>query len=302
MTIEEMQNRKRELGFSNEYLSNLTGVPLTTIQKIFSGVTKSPRRKTVEALTKALAAPYEYASLQNRNAYGMPMVKEEPFLYGTAVEERDRSDAAKSPSRSRLPYKKQGDYTLEDYYAIPDDVRAELIDGVLYDMSTPRLTHQMIKDSIFFQLYAFIKKRKGPCRVVTEFAVQIDRDVRTMLTPDIIISCNRDVQKNRCLFGAPDFVAEVLSPSTRQKDLTIKLNKYWSAGVKEVWFVDPSHESVVVYELPDNPIPRVYTFFDSVPVGIWQGKCKVDLSDLVEDIRELIREEEEEKRGKEGLQ
>ena len=50
MTIEEMKARKRELGLSNETLAQLSGIPFSTVQKIFSGMTRSPRQNTIQAL------------------------------------------------------------------------------------------------------------------------------------------------------------------------------------------------------------------------------------------------------------
>ena len=108
MTIQEMLKRKTELGYTYAQLSELSGVPVGTIQKIFSGVTSSPRYETLRALEQVLKEP--------ENSY----LCEEQVAYKV---------------------KKQGEYTLEDYYKIPDERRVELIDGVIYDMSSPTSAH-----------------------------------------------------------------------------------------------------------------------------------------------------------------
>ena len=79
-------------------------------------------------------------------------------------------------------------------------------------------------------------------------------------------------------------VVEVLSPSTRKKDMTIKLDKYANAGVREYWVIDPKKESVVVYEFNEEEEfemqIHIYTFEHQVQVGIWDGECVVDFAEI----------------------
>ena len=77
--------------------------------------------------------------------------------------------------------------------------------------------------------------------------VQLDCDNRTMLQPDVFVTCNKDKLKKRNVYGAPDFVVEILSPSTRRKDMTIKKEKYKKAGVREYWMVDIDNEKIQQY-------------------------------------------------------
>ena len=114
MTVSEMRKRKKELGYTNEKVSELSGVPLGTVQKIFAGVTDSPRYDTLQALEKVFVKEWN-------------MLRESVTAYQV---------------------KRQGEYTLEDYYALPDERRVELIDGVIYDMSSPTSTHQMLATEI----------------------------------------------------------------------------------------------------------------------------------------------------------
>ena len=146
------------------------------------------------------------------------------------------ADTADMIREASAPYfvKKQGDYTLEDYYAIPDDIRVELIDGVIYDMSAPTSVHQLLTGFLFTQFMNHVMKEKGSCLpIVSPIDVQLDCDDRTMLQPDVVIVCDRKKVVHRCVYGAPDFVLEILSPSSRKKDSIIKLNKYMNAGVRE---------------------------------------------------------------------
>ena len=119
--------------------------------------------------------------------------------------------------------------------------------------------------------------------------VQLDLDDRTMVEPDVVILCDRSRLTRRCILGAPDFVVEVLSHSTRKKDMTLKMHKYASAGVREYWIIEPDQRKVVVYNLAENEIPAIYSFRDPIPVGIWDGGCTVDLSLLDDLLTELVQ-------------
>lgn len=257
MTLSEMRERKRELGYSYEQIADKSGVPLSTVQKVFSGATQSPRYETLYAIEKVLVD------------FPPSVVREAVSEYGKNL------------------VKQQGEYTVEDYYNWPEDERIELIDGVIYYMETPLIVHQDIVSEIGFVLKSFIKKNKGRCKVYDmPVDVQLDCDNKTMVQPDIQIVCDRDKFTERVVFGAPDFVLEVLSPSTRKKDMTIKLNKYVNAGVREYWIVDPKKETVLVYEMnPDEEGDMqvsFYTFESQVPVRIFDNECIVDFKEIKE--------------------
>lgn len=161
----------------------------------------------------------------------------------------------------------------------------ELIDGVLYEMLAPTTIHQDFGFQIAYRLQEYIKKNMGKCWVaVAPVDVQLNCDNRTMVEPDVIVVCNRDKIIRRCVYGAPDFIVEVLSPSTKKKDLTIKLNKYTEAGVKEYWLVDPDAKRVMVYRFEEDVVLNIYGFDSKVPVGIFDGKCEINFAELYEQI------------------
>lgn len=188
--------------------------------------------------------------------------------------------------------KQQGEFTIEDYYRLPDDARVELIDGVLYDMAVPTWIHQIIANQIGNFINNYIKKKKGECIVlVTPMDVQLDSDERTMVQPDVLILCDRDKIRKRSLYGAPGFVVEILSPSTRKKDITIKLRKYKNAGVREYWIVDPDKKVIYVYEFAECDFSVIYTFDDKISVGIFGGECEVNFEEIYEYVKFLYNEE-----------
>ena len=263
MTIKEMNDRRKELGYSYERVAELSGVPVGTVQKVLGGITKAPRYETLKALEKALRP-----------------AEDDWFFYDW---EKDVS------VRENLTYagRKQGMYTIEDYYAISEDERVELIDGVIYDMSSPTSIHQAIAGKIYNKLENYVTGKKGPCiPIISPIDVQLDCDDKTILQPDVIVVCNREKFKKGIVYGAPDFVVEVLSPSTRKKDKSLKLKKYMDACVCEYWIVDPNKKNIVVYadDGDDDYDIFVYTFDNEVPVRIFNEECKIDFKEIYDDI------------------
>ncbi|MBO5302841.1 MAG: Uma2 family endonuclease [Lachnospiraceae bacterium] len=257
MDLSSMRYYKQQKGYTFAKLSEVSGVPIGTIQKIFNGETKSPRYETLQALEEALKpAKYETAD----------MVCEAASAY--VAEKR-----------------KLGPYTLEDYYALPDDRRVELIDGVIYDMAAPTTIHQMITAEIYFQIRNYIKKNKGDCvPFISPVDVQLDCDEWTMVQPDVLIVCDKSKITKRCIMGAPDFIVEVLSPTGRTKDAVKKLAKYLDAGVKEYWIVNPEKEFLLVYVFEESQLPTIYRFEDEIPVHIYDGELKIDFKDIKEHL------------------
>lgn len=207
--------------------------------------------------------------------------------------------AGGDPVLGRLLLKRQGEYTVEDYYALPETCRVELIDGVIYNMAAPTNLHQAIITEITVQLYNWIRKKKGKCMVMMSPAdVQLDQDDRTMIQPDIFVYCIKEKQDKksrsekklyRAFQGAPDLVVEVLSPSSRKRDRVIKYGKYREAGVREYWIVDPESRRIMVHLFERGDETAVYTYQDEIPVHIYQGECRISLADM-EQKEELMVE------------
>ena len=295
MTVEEMKKKKTELGFSCEQISDRSGVPLGTVQKIFSGITKRPRYDTICQLGKAF--PIEHIIFTDNHgrdykasgSIGSPEDMKESVsayrIYGDGTDHE--GDIWKS-----FRGKKQGEYTLKEYEAIPDEYRVELIDGVIYDLNMPTTIHQQLAFEISIKLREYIRQNKGLCMVLpSPVSVQLDEDDRTMLQPDVVVCCDRDKILRSHVYGAPDMVIEILSPSTRKKDMGLKLKKYITARVREYWMVDPDKKKVVVYDLEHNELPAIYGFEDQVPVKIFAGKCQIDFSEIYSYIEFLFEKE-----------
>lgn len=218
--------------------------------------------------------------------------KEEIYEYQYSVDVERELSMIKEAAPSYGNWKKQGEYTIDDYYALPEDVRVELIDGVFYFTAAPSIVHQDIAFTVHTVLHNYIREKKKPCKVYeAALDVQISCDNRTMVQPDVLVVCDRDKLRKYGIYGAPDFVLEVLSKSTRKKDMTVKLNKYFEAGVKEYWIIDPDKELLITYHFEkEQKTPHVYPLEGGVPVAITGDELQIDLgmiAELIEEYRDL---------------
>ncbi len=283
MTISEMRDRKKALGYTNEIIAKKSGLPLSTVQKVFCGATKDPRRNTLEALEMVLKKPSRF--YEDVRDGGVCEVKEE------APEYRAESGSVRMPARkldcwigveSTEKWPRQGEYTIKDIEALPDDIRVELIDGYIYEMAAPSAPHQRAVGHLYSELRKCIEQHDKPCEVFMAPSVAVwSDDDRTEVQPDVQLRClnksSADGPKVEVLL-----VIEVLSPSTAINDCTIKLRKYMTAGIKEYWIVDLERERIMVYLFEESPLPETYSFDDTVPVGISGGICSIDFRSIKE--------------------
>lgn len=173
-------------------------------------------------------------------------------------------------------------YTEEDYYNTPEDVRCELIDGrLIYAQAAPSRIHQSLLSELHYLIKEHIKKKHGDCNVYpAPFAVKLRDDRDNIVEPDISVICDPIKLTNRGCTGAPDWIIEIVSPSNSSHDYVKKLNLYLDAGVREYWIVDPTTETVLVYNLTDDEFKvQSYTFKDTIAVGIYED-LRIDFSTL----------------------
>ncbi|MGN1378055.1 MAG: Uma2 family endonuclease [Dorea sp.] len=174
--------------------------------------------------------------------------------------------------------KEETGYTIRDIEALPENERAELIDGKMYWMATPTTTHQRILNFLNYEFYRYVKEKQGDCEVfISPFAVYLN-ETSTYVEPDLVVVCDRDRIDEKGCHGGPDLVIEIVSESSRRLDYVIKLFKYRMYGVREYWVVDPAMNRVQVYDLAKDNL-REYTLTDQVPVGIYRGELVIDFSE-----------------------
>ena len=179
-------------------------------------------------------------------------------------------------------YDKNKRYTYADYESWDDEYRYELIDGKVFMMSAPSTAHQSILGELHRQLANFLRGKS--CRAfLAPYDVCLsglgDED-DTVVQPDIMVVCDESkIDKKRCN-GAPDMVIEILSPSTSNRDLFIKLKKYQNAGVREYWIVDPDAKAVNAHLLENGRyVINSYESDETIAVNVLDG-CVVTLSDV----------------------
>lgn len=161
--------------------------------------------------------------------------------------------------------------TIDDIYALPEGERAELIDGRIYYMASPSRLHQQILGSLYRKIADYIDSHGGDCEVyMAPFAVFLNNDKHTYVEPDISVVCDKDKLDDHGCNGAPDWIIEIVLPSSRSMDCLTKLLKYQNAGVREYWITDPANEQVMVYNFEKQTMAQ-YSFGEDVPVRIYEG-------------------------------
>ena len=157
----------------------------------------------------------------------------------------------------------QPDPAVMTYQAFMDmyeatEERMEFIDGEVYLLASPTVFHQDIAANILVLFRNWLKGK--PCKAFTApFDVHFHKkgnDCPDVCQPDILIACDTvgNINEKGKYMGTPALVVEILSPSTRSKDMVKKLNTYMLSGVKEFWVVDPASRTVLAYMFNDCEI------------------------------------------------
>lgn len=169
-------------------------------------------------------------------------------------------------------------HTYADYLEWPEEVRYELLDGVAYAMAGPDLAHQEIVGDVYRQLANALEGHT--CRAfLAPFDVRLprpgqdDAEIDTVVQPDVMVVCDPAKIDRRGIRGAPDLIAEVLSPSTAGHDQVLKRRIYERAGVREFWLVHPLDRIVTVYRLGGDGYgkPDIQELAGSTRVGVLDG-------------------------------
>ena len=170
-----------------------------------------------------------------------------------------------------LPQRDLEFHTYADYLAWPADIRYELIDGIAYAMGpAPVRRHQEVAGEMFRQIADALDG--SPCRpYIAPFDVRLpcaneaDEFVNTVVQPDISVICDKTKLDERGCRGAPDWIIEVISPSTASHDQIVKRALYERVGVREFWLVHPVDNVVIIYLLQNGAYgkPEVQELVDT---------------------------------------
>lgn len=174
--------------------------------------------------------------------------------------------------------------TLADYMALPEGTRAELIDGVLYDMAGASRAHSRTQVYAIHKILDYIERNNGGCEVFgSDFDVILFEDRDTVVQPDVFVVCDSDKVGEHGVNGAPDWIIEIASPSNYRHDYLRKLNLYMEADVREYWIINPMEQNISVYIIENMDFElHFYGFKEDVPVQIYDGKLKLNFSRFAE--------------------
>ena len=171
-----------------------------------------------------------------------------------------------------MPLPREQVYTTDDIYALPDGERAELIDGQIYMMGTPSRIHQKLVGQLSRIIGNYIESNHGSCEIYpAPFAVFIKKDDKNYVEPDISVICDKNKLSDRGCEGAPDFIIEIVSPSSRRMDYYKKCALYAESGVREYWIVDPEKQRTMIYRYEDDTAPMIVPFEQDLAVGIYNN-------------------------------
>jgi len=182
-------------------------------------------------------------------------------------------------------------YTYADYLTFSDEERLEIIDGVVYDMSpAPVRKHQEIVTNLLritanYLVNKSCKIYSAPFDVVFRDKNQKDYEIKNVVQPDLSIICDKDKLNDKGCFGAPDWIIEILSPSTSSKDFHEKYDLYEKFGVKEYWIVSCSDQTILVYTLNKK------NKFENTARYTKEDKAKTIFEDLIINLEEVFEDD-----------
>ena len=184
-------------------------------------------------------------------------------------------------------------YSYADYLQWTFEEHLELIKGKIFKMSpAPNRKHQKISLNLIKQLAIYLTDKT--CEVYhAPFDVRLpdkkkstaDKQIFTVVQPDICIICDPKKLDERGCIGAPDLIIEITSPATIKKDFNDKYYLYQENGVKEYWVVQPNDQTLTVFTLNEQQkyqLQKVYTADEQVPVSIFTN-LSINLSDVFAD-------------------
>lgn len=260
MNINDLRKIKEKENMSYETISELSGIPLDIVTKIFSGEIKEPKYMSLLAMEQVIVRK-----------------KKIPFYY-------DEKQEQPCLIREQVAYNFDARrYYVEDIRQLCAGVRVEIIDGKFHTMSTPNRMHQFLSVNISARMFNHIEKNKRKCHIYTApLGVRLFADDETWVEPDILVICKRkEILTEQGCDGAPDLIVEIVSPSNSFHDYVTKLMKYQQAGVREYWIVDPRTERVSVIYFENTEKNAEYKYDDMIHSYVLEG-FEIRIADFID--------------------
>ncbi|MGZ3872711.1 MAG: Uma2 family endonuclease [Mucilaginibacter sp.] len=170
-------------------------------------------------------------------------------------------------------------YTYADYLKWAFDERLELIKGKIFKMTpAPGSMHQRLSGMAYAKLYNYLEGKfcevfAAPFDVRLPKSSENDKEIFTVVQPDICVICDPAKIDERGCIGAPDLIVEILSPGNNKKELKYKYEVYEESGVREYWIIHPQEKTFLKYTLTDGRFQpsRLLTIGDEVTTPILPG-------------------------------
>ncbi len=151
-------------------------------------------------------------------------------------------------------------YSYADYLLWKIKERVELFKGMIAEMSpAPSTTHQRVLliltrifDAFFIHHSCSLFFAPIDVRLLNKKKSTKDKDIYTVVQPDLIVVCNENKIDERGCLDAPDLVVEILSPGNSNKEMNIKYELYEEAGVQEYWIIHPAERQLLIYVLENG--------------------------------------------------
>ncbi len=181
-------------------------------------------------------------------------------------------------------YEKPFKVTFDEFIRLVEDSvnRYEYINGVIYLLASPTHMHQNTSAQIYGNFFNWFRGKK--CRpYYAPFDLSINVGVeKNVVQPDILVICDHEnIDQKGKYHGIPSLVVEILSPSTRTKDLTTKLELYMKGGIQEYWVVNPEAKKIDIYAFKEKEISEVATFMseDTAKSFMYKG-LEISLTEI----------------------
>lgn len=287
MTVEEIRKRKKRLKLTTQQLAILAELPLGTVSKILTGETKNPSYLTIEKLEATIEKEEMLARVEAYQKAMHQYFLEHPEDEGNQKKFEEIYRKVNRLNDAPIPYAVPKDeepvmygslalrdqrMTINELSKMGESRDLQLIDGQLIVSEMAGVSHQRMVKRLGRAISDFVEKKQGTCEVFdVGVNVYLDEDEYTLVIPDLAVVCNPSQITERGVVGAPDWVIEVVSPSTRQNDYHKKLHKYMDAGVREYWIVDMDRRMVSVCINGEPMQVTIYSFEDEIPVHIYGG-------------------------------
>lgn len=270
MGIIELRAKKKAAGMTNAQISELTGIPVSTVNKIFSGATKNPRYTTLEKIEKELDKAVYIPSAEDleagqRNAQMRQMFAEgnvpaKQWFRGAPDRKNVVCEQATETDNFTYPFDKCAEMHEKKKRYLGEQRQEQLTDEI-YSLPYPDRIHQRIVHQLAWEIESYIRESEVRAEVMqAPFVVKLFPDREVYVQPDLSVITRMEPLTPYGYTGAPSLVIEVVSPGFLERDYITKVSLYQRAGVQQYWIVDPTTMQTIIYDFTHRISPVIFSF------------------------------------------